>query len=300
MNIWRRSYDIPPPPCDKATSAHWPGNDRRYKGVPESALPLSESLLMTRERVLPYWEAKIAPAIRAGKRVIVAAHGNSLRALVMHLDSIGANEIAGLNIPTGIPLVYKLDKNLQPIPQPGAADSLSGVYLGDQAAIAAEIEKVKNQTAAAAQGGGSAAPAAPASATPNAIKSVVAFEILDSRGNPTIEVNLTTEGGLSVRASVPSGASTGIHEAHELRDGDKGRYLGKGCTKAVAAVNDTLSAVVKGMDVTDQRAIDDAMIAKDGTGNKSSLGANSILGVSLAVSKAGAAAKGVPLYKVGH
>jgi len=129
------------------------------------------------------------------------------------------------------------------------------------------------------------------------IKSIHAREILDSRGNPTVEVDLTTEGGLVARAAVPSGASTGIHEACELRDGDKKRYLGKGVLKAVAAVNDVLSAALKGMDVSKQADIDKKMCELDGTPNKSKLGANAILGVSMAVCKAGAEAAGIPLYR---
>jgi len=129
------------------------------------------------------------------------------------------------------------------------------------------------------------------------IESIKAREILDSRGNPTVEVDLVTQGGISVRAAVPSGASTGIHEACELRDGDKGRYLGKGCLKAVENVNTVLAKELKGMDVTDQRALDNKMIELDGTPNKSKLGANAILGVSMAVAKAAAEAKGVPLYR---
>jgi len=128
----------------------------------------------------------------------------------------------------------------------------------------------------------------------SAISSVNAREILDSRGNPTVEVELTTENGL-FRASVPSGASTGAYEAYELRDGGK-RYMGKGVLQAVKNVEEVLGPAVKGMDPTEQQAIDDVMIKLDGTPNKSSLGANAILGVSLAVSKAGAAAKGIPLY----
>jgi enolase len=129
------------------------------------------------------------------------------------------------------------------------------------------------------------------------IESLKAREILDSRGNPTVEVDLVTQAGISVRAAVPSGASTGIHEACELRDGDKARYLGKGVTKAVASVNTVLSAELKGFDVREQRALDEKMIAIDGTPNKSKLGANAILGVSLAAAKAGAEGKGVSLYR---
>eukprot|EP00606_Chrysophyceae_sp_TOSAG23-5_P000517 GSChrysophyteH2.ASY1.ANO1.623.1 assembled CDS len=120
-------------------------------------------------------------------------------------------------------------------------------------------------------------------------------EVIDSRGNPTVEVDVTTSQGM-FRASVPSGASTGIHEAVELRDGGK-RYLGKGVLNACKNVNEVIGPALRGMDVTSQASIDAAMIAMDGTHNKSVLGANAILGVSLAVSKAGAAAKGVPLYQ---
>lgn len=128
----------------------------------------------------------------------------------------------------------------------------------------------------------------------SSISGVKAREILDSRGNPTVEVEITTEDGL-FRASVPSGASTGAYEAYELRDGGD-RYLGKGVLKAVSNVNDVLGPAVLGLDPTDQRKIDDTMIKIDGTANKSSMGANAILGISLATSKAGAAAKGIPLY----
>ena len=129
-----------------------------------------------------------------------------------------------------------------------------------------------------------------------AIIDLHAREILDSRGNPTVEVDVLLEDGSFGRAAVPSGASTGAHEAVELRDGDKGRYLGKGVTKAVDAVNEELRELLDGIDAEDQREIDLAMIAADGTANKSRLGANSILGVSLAVAKAAADARGLPLY----
>jgi len=128
------------------------------------------------------------------------------------------------------------------------------------------------------------------------ITAVRACEILDSRGNPTVEVEVDTGMG-TFRASVPSGASTGIYEACELRDGDKKRYLGKGCLLAVKNVNEILGPAVKGMDSAEQRKIDQLMIDLDGTPNKEKLGANAILGVSLAAAKAGAAAKGVPLYQ---
>ncbi|HKZ69858.1 MAG TPA: phosphopyruvate hydratase [Anaerolineales bacterium] len=129
------------------------------------------------------------------------------------------------------------------------------------------------------------------------IVSVHGREILDSRGNPTVEVDVILADGAMGRAAVPSGASTGVHEALEMRDGDKGRYLGKGVTKAVANVNDEIAPEVVGMDAADQRGIDRLMLELDGTPNKSKLGANAILGVSLAVAKAAATALGLPLYR---
>src|SRR5512136_969333 len=129
------------------------------------------------------------------------------------------------------------------------------------------------------------------------IVSVHAREILDSRGNPTIEVDVQTASGYQGRAAVPSGASTGENEALELRDGDKSRYLGKGVLKAVQNVNNVIAEEVIGMDVTDQPGIDKKMIDLDGTKTKSNLGANAILGVSLAVAKAAAAYHGLPLFR---
>ncbi len=129
------------------------------------------------------------------------------------------------------------------------------------------------------------------------IESINAQEILDSRGNPTIEVEVMLEDGSWGRAAVPSGASTGVHEALELRDGDKGRYLGKGATKAVENVNTKIADELVGWDATEQVAIDRSMLALDGTPNKSTLGANAILGTSLAVAKAAANSLGMPLYK---
>jgi enolase len=129
------------------------------------------------------------------------------------------------------------------------------------------------------------------------IVDVYAREILDSRGNPTVEAEVTLEDGSQGRAAVPSGASTGAHEAVELRDGDKSRYLGKGVLNAVSAVNDEIFPELLGMDATDQRAIDATLIALDGTANKSRLGANAILGVSLAIAKAAAQASALPLYR---
>ena len=130
-----------------------------------------------------------------------------------------------------------------------------------------------------------------------AIIDVFARQILDSRGNPTVEVDVTLEDGSMGRAAVPSGASTGAHEAVELRDGDKSVYLGKGVLKAVDAVNNDILDAIGGMDAEDQVAIDETMIELDGTPNKSRLGANAILGVSLAVAKAAAEAAALPLYR---
>jgi enolase len=129
------------------------------------------------------------------------------------------------------------------------------------------------------------------------IESISAIEILDSRGNPTLEVEVVLADGSWGRAAVPSGASTGIHEALELRDGDKARYLGKGVQKAVANVNGVIAEALSGWDALDQKAIDAELIALDGTPNKSHLGANAILGVSLAVAKAAANSLGLPLYR---
>ncbi len=129
------------------------------------------------------------------------------------------------------------------------------------------------------------------------ILEVKAFEVLDSRGNPTVNADVVLESGVVGSACAPSGASTGSREALELRDGDKSRYLGKGVLKAVENVNTTINDLLKGMDVTDQRALDDAMLKADGTENKANLGANAILAVSLAAAKAAAADKGIPLYQ---
>ena len=129
------------------------------------------------------------------------------------------------------------------------------------------------------------------------ISFVHAREILDSRGNPTVEVEVGTESGYFGRAAVPSGASTGEYEACELRDGDKARYLGKGTLKAVRNVREVITPRLIGMDIHDQAAIDQMMIELDGTENKSNLGANAILGASLACAKAGAEAAALPLYR---
>jgi enolase len=130
-----------------------------------------------------------------------------------------------------------------------------------------------------------------------AIVDIIGREILDSRGNPTVEVDVVLDDGSKGRAAVPSGASTGAHEAVELRDGDKARYAGKGVAKAVEAVNGEIYDAISGFDAEEQVLIDDTMIKLDGTPNKARLGANAILGVSLAVAKAAATAKGLPLYR---
>ncbi len=135
VKIWRRSYDVPPPALDK-NDPRFPGFDPRYKDLSEDELPTCESLKDTVARFIPYWEEKIAPTIKSGKRVLIAAHGNSLRALVKFLDNIPDNEIVELNIPTGIPLVYELDENLSPI---------NHYYLGSQEEIEKAIQSVANQ-----------------------------------------------------------------------------------------------------------------------------------------------------------
>jgi 2,3-bisphosphoglycerate-dependent phosphoglycerate mutase len=133
--IWRRSFDIPPPALTRDDPRH-PSHDPRYAGLPPSALPLTESLKDTIARFMPYWHETIAPAIASGRRVVVAAHGNSLRALVKYLDDIDEQAIVELNIPTGIPLVYELDDRLKPIRH---------YYLGDPAAAAEAAARVANQ-----------------------------------------------------------------------------------------------------------------------------------------------------------
>jgi 2,3-bisphosphoglycerate-dependent phosphoglycerate mutase len=135
VKIWRRSYDIPPPPLEPGDERH-PGRDPRYAGLKPDELPLTESLKDTVARFLPYWHQTIAPAVRSGARVLVAAHGNSLRALVKYLDNISETEIVELNIPTGIPLVYELDGNLKP---------MRHYYLGDPAAVEAAAAAVAQQ-----------------------------------------------------------------------------------------------------------------------------------------------------------
>lgn len=143
--IWRRSYDIPPPPCEPG-SPMLPASEARYANIPEAAKITTESLKTTLDRVVPFFEKDIAPEIKAGKNVIIAAHGNSLRALVKYLDNISSNEITELNIPTGVPLVYDLDENLKPIAHADAIAPLTGRYIGNQEEIKKRILGVKNQT----------------------------------------------------------------------------------------------------------------------------------------------------------
>ena len=133
--VWRRSYDTPPPPLE-ANDDRASFNDPRYAGLPKASIPLTECLKDTVARVMPSWDEEIAPAIRAGKKIIISAHGNSLRALIKMLDGISDSDIVGLNIPNGQPLVYELDADLKPIRHH---------YLGDPAAIAAAQAAVANQ-----------------------------------------------------------------------------------------------------------------------------------------------------------
>jgi len=135
VKIWRRSFDIPPPPLDP-TDPRFPTNDPRYADLDPRVLPATESLKTTIDRVLPYWHDVLVPTIRSGKRVAIAAHGNSLRALVKYLDDISDNEIVGLNIPTAIPLVYELDANLRPI---------KNYYLADPEELKKLMDAVANQ-----------------------------------------------------------------------------------------------------------------------------------------------------------
>jgi 2,3-bisphosphoglycerate-dependent phosphoglycerate mutase len=136
VKIWRRSYDIPPPPLATDDRRH-PRFDPRYANVDPTELPATESLKETLARVLPYWHSRIAPELRTGRNVLVAAHGNSLRAMVKMLDNVSESQIVELNIPTGVPLLYELDRELKP---------LGSRYLGDPEAIAAAAEAVRRQT----------------------------------------------------------------------------------------------------------------------------------------------------------
>lgn len=135
VKIWRRSYDIPPPALE-TSDERWPGHDARYGNLSDREIPATECLKDTVERVVPYWNNEIAPKIRSGRRLLIAAHGNSLRALVKHLDGISDEDIVGVNIPTGMPLVYELDADLNPV---------SKRYLGDPEAVEKAMAAVANQ-----------------------------------------------------------------------------------------------------------------------------------------------------------
>ncbi|MCL2389601.1 MAG: 2,3-bisphosphoglycerate-dependent phosphoglycerate mutase, partial [Elusimicrobia bacterium] len=135
VKVWRRSYDIPPMALTE-DDERYPGKDPRYAGLSKAELPLAECLKDTVERVVPYWESEIVPQIKAGKKIIIAAHGNSLRALVKYLDNIADETIVNLNIPTAMPLVYELDANFKPI---------KNYYLGDPEAVKKAMEAVANQ-----------------------------------------------------------------------------------------------------------------------------------------------------------
>lgn len=135
VQIWRRSYDVPPPPLEESDE-RYPGRDPRYKDLPKDQIPLTESLKDTVHRFLPYWQQVIAPTVKAGKKVIIAAHGNSLRALVKYLDDVSDEEIVKVNIPTGVPLVYELSDDLKPI---------KSYYLGDPELIQKAMQSVANQ-----------------------------------------------------------------------------------------------------------------------------------------------------------
>lgn len=143
--VWRRSYDIPPPELDE-DSEYYPGNDPMYANVPKEDLPKTESLKLTEDRFLVEWDEKLVPMIKSGKKIIIAAHGNTLRALVKHLDGISKDDITGLNIPTGVPLVYELDEDMKPIAQDGAIAPLTGKYLGDLDKVRERIGAVAAQT----------------------------------------------------------------------------------------------------------------------------------------------------------
>ena len=133
--VWRRSYDVPPPPLEPSDERH-PAHDRRYDGLSPENLPLTECLKDTVARFLPLWNDVVAPRVKAGENVLIAAHGNSLRALIKYLDGVSEEDIIGMNVPTGMPLLYELDENLKP---------LDRRYLGDPEAVAKAMEAVANQ-----------------------------------------------------------------------------------------------------------------------------------------------------------
>jgi 2,3-bisphosphoglycerate-dependent phosphoglycerate mutase len=135
VKIWRRSYATPPPPLTPE-DPRFPGNDRRYEGLSSAELPVTEALKNTVDRFLPFWHETLAPALRAGRRVLVAAHGNSIRAMMKYLDGVGDDAIVGVDVPTGVPLVYELDGDLRP---------LRHYYLGDPAELAKRMQEVASQ-----------------------------------------------------------------------------------------------------------------------------------------------------------
>jgi 2,3-bisphosphoglycerate-dependent phosphoglycerate mutase len=139
VKVWRRSYDVPPPPLDR-NDPRSPANDPRYADLSQGELPLTECLKDTVARFLPYWHDTLAPAVRSGQRVLVAAHGNSIRAMVKYLDNVSDADIVGVNIPTGVPLVYELDAELRPIRH---------AYLGDPEEVARAMQQVASQGKAA-------------------------------------------------------------------------------------------------------------------------------------------------------
>ena len=151
VRVWRRSYDVPPPALEE-DDPRFPGHDRRYADLVPSEVPRTESLKDTVARFLPFWHANIAPEVRAGRRVLIAAHGNSLRALVKYLDGVSDEEIVGLNIPTGAPLVYELDDDLRPV---------GHRYLGDPERIRAAMAAVAAQGSSAGPAQGSSSASAP-------------------------------------------------------------------------------------------------------------------------------------------
>jgi len=147
VTLWRRSYNVPPPPIS-VSNPYNPGTDRRYASLPAGLVPATESLFDTGKRVLPLWRDKLLPLVSSGKRLLIVAHGNSLRALLKHIDGISDEAITELNIPTGVPLLYQFDDKMRPVAQAGALGPLSGRYLGDRDKIMAEVSKVAAQSKA--------------------------------------------------------------------------------------------------------------------------------------------------------
>jgi len=145
VHIWRRSYDVPPPPAGP-DHPYYPGKAAFARVIPPECVPETESLKLTLERTLPYWNDTIVPEIKSGKTLLVAAHGNSIRAIIKHVDNIPDEIICGIDIPTGVPLLYEFDDDLKPIKQANHAEGLSGRYMIDDETLKKKIEEVKNQT----------------------------------------------------------------------------------------------------------------------------------------------------------